>query len=405
MADVQYAIIGGGVIGRAIALALDSQGGDIAVLERCPADRVENQSTRNSGVIHAGIYYRQAERPLKAQLCVEGNALLYEFCLRHNVPHANTGKLVVATNKREEGYLQGVLAIAQENAVPGVRLLGPAEVQAMEPNIRATAALLAPTSGIIDSAAYLAALRRVARAHNLFGTEVVRIEASAEGFGVETLCAGKSERFTARYVINAAGAHADDVARMLDPDSEFRLVPSRGEAAKFYQSRRPALAMGGRNIYPVPMGFYPDGTRADVPFAEFQRLLKAGEVTETVGVHLTPTLGDDGQIASTMTIGPAIHTGIGKEDLSTNLYPPAHYLKSVSEYFPGLCESDIELHQAGIQARMTGQLDWLVARDAQHPRFIHVLGIDSPGLTGSLAIARYVCELLGYRDSLDNPDS
>jgi L-2-hydroxyglutarate oxidase LhgO len=394
MADVQYAIIGGGVIGRAIALALSSRDGDIAVLERCPANRVENQSTRNSGVIHAGIYYRRAERPIKARLCVEGNARLYEFCQRHNVPHANTGKLVVATNSREEGYLQGILAIAEENAVPGVCLLSGEEARAMEPNIRATAALLAPTSGVIDSAAYLAALRRAGPAHSLFATEVTRIAASAESFTLETVCSGKTERFTARYVINAAGAQADEVAKMLNPDSTFALVPSRGEAAKFYQSRRPELAMGGRNIYPVPAGFYPDGTRANVPFAEFQRLLKAGAVTETVGVHLTPTLNDDGQIAATMTIGPAIHAGVIKDDLATGLYPPAHYLHSVSEYFPGLRESDIELHQAGIQARMAGQLDWYIQSDAQHERFIHVLGIDSPGMTGSLAIARYVAELL-----------
>ena len=211
---------------------------------------------------------------------------------------------------------------------------------------------------------------------------------------MEAQCAGKTERFTAQYVINAAGAQADDVAKMLDPDCAFRLVPSRGEAAKFYQSRRASLAMGGRNIYPVPAGFYPDGTRADVCFEEFQQLLKAGEITETVGVHLTPTLDGDGNIANTVTIGPAIHAGVVKDDLANGLYAPAHYLHRVSEYFPGLRESDIELHQAGIQARMTGQLDWYIQSDKQNPKFIHVLGIDSPGMTGSLAIGRYVAELL-----------
>jgi L-2-hydroxyglutarate oxidase LhgO len=398
MADVQYAIIGGGVIGRAIALSLQSRDGDIAVLERCPADRVENQSTRNSGVIHAGIYYRRAERPIKARLCVLGNALLYEFCQKHNVSHANTGKLVVATNAQEEGYLQGILSIARENAVPGVRLIGAAEATALEPNIRATAAILAPTSGVIDSAAYLATLRRVGRAHSLFATEVIGIRHTGQCFELETRCAGKTERFTARYVVNAAGAQADDIAKMINPDCGFQLVPSRGEAAKFYQSRRPSLAMGGRNIYPIPIGFYPDGTQAEVPFAEFQQLLKAGAITETVGVHLTPTLGDDGKLASTMTIGPAINTGHPKDDLSTGLWPPAHYLKSVSDFFPGLRVSDIELHQSGIQARMAGQLDWHIQRDTKHDDFVHVLGIDSPGVTGSLAIANYVSELFAVTE-------
>ncbi len=394
MADVEYAIVGGGVVGRAIALALSPQDGEIVVLERCPADRVENQSTRNSGVIHAGIYYRRSERPIKARLCVEGNARLYEFCKENDVPHANTGKLVVATNTREEDYLQGILATARENAVPGVRILNAREVQAIEPNILATAALLAPTSGVIDSAAYLAALQRVGRAHSLFATEVVSIQDNGASFELETQCVGNSERFTARYVINAAGAQADEIARMVNPDCGFQLVPSRGEAAKFYQSRRPSLAMGGRNIYPVPAGFYPDGTHANVPYEEFQSLLRAGVITETVGVHLTPTLDDKGKVANTMTIGPAIQAGVAKDDLASGLYPPAHYLRSVSAYFPGLRVDDIELHQAGIQARMAGQLDWHIQRDVKHSNCIHVLGIDSPGMTGSLAIGRLVAELL-----------
>src|SRR5512138_1400784 len=119
--DVEFAIIGGGVIGRAIALALRRRGEtNVAVIERCPRDRVDNQSTRNSGVIHAGIYYKRANQPKKARFCVEGNRLLYEFCAEHRVPHARTGKLVVATCEREEPYLLDVFETALDNRVPDV---------------------------------------------------------------------------------------------------------------------------------------------------------------------------------------------------------------------------------------------------------------------------------------------
>jgi len=396
MADVAYAIVGGGVIGRAVALALTGREpkDEVVVIERCPPDRVENQSTRNSGVVHAGIYYRRDQRPLKARLCVEGNALLYEFCREHKVACKKTGKLVVATDAREETYLEGILATARENDVPSPRLLSAAEVRKMEPNIRASAALYLPSSGIVDAAGYLTALGRGSSAHNLFATEVVAIAKSRDGFAVQTLCNGKRETFTATWVINASGSHADEIATMVDPGGDYALVPVRGEAAKFYSHRRPELGLGGRNIYPVPVGFYPSGEPALVTYDEFIRLLAEGEVTETTGVHLTPTFDEAGTIASTTTIGPAINAGHGKDNYGTDLYPPEHYYRAVSEFFPGLTPEDIELHQAGIQARMAGQLDWHLQAAPGHPRFINLLGIDSPGMTGSLAIARYVVKTL-----------
>lgn len=396
MADVAYAIVGGGVVGRAIALELAQKkpGEDVVVIERCPKDRVENQSTRNSGVIHAGIYYRKSQRPIKAELCVTGNRLLYEFCAAEGVAHARTGKLVVATSEQEEGYLHGIWETAKENLVPDTRMLTADEVRAKEPNIRATAALWCPTSGVIDSAGYLSALRRAGSSHNLFATEVIGIRPTGDGFEIDTRHGQTIETFTARVVINAAGSHADRIAKMANPNCDFELVPVRGEAAKFYNTSRPELRLGGHNIYPAPYGFYPGGKRADVSYHEFIRLLGTGEITETVGVHLTPTLDEEGNIAATTTIGPAIHAGIAKDDLASNLYPPAHYSDAISEFFPSIRESDVQLHQAGIQARMAGQLDWHIQNDVSHDGFVNVLGIDSPGMTGSLAIARYVVERL-----------
>jgi len=389
--DVDIAIIGGGVIGRAIAWALRRRGGQsVAVIERCPRDRIENQSTRNSGVIHAGIYYKRAVRPLKAALCVKGNRLLYEFCAEHGVPHVKTGKLVVATGAREEDYLLDVLATARENGVPDVRLIDGEEQRRLEPLISSTKCLHVPTSGVIDAAAYLKTLQRLAAAYDLFGTTVDAIRRVATGFEVHT----DVETFVAGTVINAAGLYADEIAQMIDPDAPYRIMAVRGEAARFSTTRRDALALSGFNIYPPPHGFYKaTGKPALVSFAEFQALLARGDVTDTVGVHVTPTLDADGRIATTMTLSPALVTNIAKDDYRSTV-PLEEYCARVADYFPGLTVDDLELHDTGIQARLSGEHDWVIAPARTDPRFINLIAIDSPGLTASLAIADHVVDEL-----------
>jgi L-2-hydroxyglutarate oxidase LhgO len=366
----------------------------VAVIERCPRDRVENQSTRNSGVIHAGIYYKRSVRPLKARLCVAGNQQLYEFCAEHDVPHARTGKLVVATSAGEEDYLRDVLATAHENGVPDVRWLD-ADAQArMEPRITSIASLHVPTSGVIDAAAYLQTLRRVAAAHDLFDTRVEHIRRVAAGFELDTWSPARTDRFVAGAVINAAGLYADEVARMIDRDAPYRIMAVRGEAARFSTRRRPELALGNLNIYPAPRGFYTKtGLPADIPFADYQALLARGEVTDTVGVHITPTLDDDGTIASTMTVSPVLQTSVAKDDFRSTV-PVETYWERVKAFFPALRVDDLELHHTGIQARLPGATDWVIEPARGEPRFINLIAIDSPGLTASLAIADHVVEML-----------
>ena len=365
------------------------------MIERCPRDLVENQSTRNSGVIHAGIYYKRAVRPLKARLCVAGNAQLYAFCAEHGVPHARTGKLVVATSAREEEYLRDLLATANDNGVPDVRWLDGDAQRRIEPHITSTACLHVPTSGVIDAAAYLQALRRVAAAHDVFDTRVEGIRRIPAGFEIHTRSAARSDSFVAGTVVNAAGLYADEVARMIDPDAPYRIMAVRGEAARFSTNRRPELALGGLNIYPAPCGFYTKtGKRADVPFAELRELLARGEATDTVGVHITPTLDEDGRIAPTMTISPMLQTNIAKDDFRSTV-PVEHYHERVKAFFPALRVDDLELHHTGIQARLPGAMDWVIEPARRDPRFINLIAIDSPGLTASLAIADHVVEMLG----------
>jgi L-2-hydroxyglutarate oxidase LhgO len=379
MSDIEYAIVGGGAIGLSIAYALSQRGHDeIFVLERSAPGRIENQSTRNSGVIHAGIYYRQPEQERKARLCVLGNDLLYQFCRDFEVPHARTGKLVVATSSEEEERLRELYRIACEASVPDLALLSAAEARALEPNVRATLALHVPSSGVIDAASFLRALQGAAPAHHLFATEVVGLKAVASGIAVRTRQQGREDRFVAKRVINAAGLYADEVARLLSPTSPYTITPVRGEAAKFYTSRRPDLAMRGMNVYPLPRRI----------------TTKEGKTMETLGVHLTPTLDADGGIASTVTIGPAIRAGVGKEDYGMGLHPPEYYWQQVRAFFPSLCVDDIELHQSGIQARCPGYPDWIIEADPLAPALINLIGVDSPGLTASLAIANYVVDEL-----------
>lgn len=399
MPDLEYSIIGGGVIGRSIAQALTARGETkLAIIEKCRRDALENQSTRNSGVIHAGTYYQRSTRPLKARLCVEGNAMLYEFCRNHDVSHARCGKLIVATNAIEEGYLDAVMQTCRDNQVQDVEMVDGKRARALEPNVATKRAIYAPSSGIIDAVGFLHALRRLSDCHELYDTEVVAIRKERDAFVLTTESPLGTESFSSKTVINAAGLYADVVARLINPKSPYQILPVRGEAAKFYRTRRPELAMSGMNVYPVPHGFYKTSAqRALVPYDEFERLLAAGEIVDTVGVHLTPTLDDKGAISKVVTVCPIVTAGRGKEDYGQGLRTPAEYLERVSGFFPSLRESDLELHQAGIQARLTSGLDWVIEPDANEPRFLNLIGIDSPGLTGSLAIAKYVLDQFLYR--------
>ncbi|MHB1377765.1 MAG: NAD(P)/FAD-dependent oxidoreductase, partial [Candidatus Humimicrobiaceae bacterium] len=355
----------------------------------------ENQSSRNSGVIHAGIYYDNDKEPLKARLCVEGNNLLYKFCTKHNIPHKRTGKLVVATNSLEEEYLEDIYRIASINEVPGIRIIDSKEVKNFEPNIRAKSALYVPTSGIIDPTSFLDSLYRQAESCGtifLVGNKAIRIEPCKEGFDVTIQSDNETETFKTEIIINSAGLYSDEVANILNPESLYKIDPIKGESAKFYKSRRGSISINEMSIYPVPFGYLSNGERLNVPFKEFQKLYNAGQINKSVGVHLTSTLdikGNNYFIGDTVTIGPAYSKPDGKED-----YRPTrnekYFLSMVKQFFPNLKLEDISLHQTGIRAKLKGYTDFVIEKDNKHSNFINLIGIDSPGLTSSLAIAKHV---------------
>lgn len=385
MNEISTAIIGGGVVGCAVARELSGTDEDIFLFEKNPGiTQGENQSSRNSGVIHSGLYYDQETRPEKAALCVEGNRLLYDFCEQYRVPAIKTGKLVVATSVEEEEVLDFYLERARDNGVPDAARIPGSKVRELEPNVSARSALILPSAGIIDPVSLVYRLHVLASREGvqfITGTKVTGIEAKGDGLFLEIQYPdGKVDRVLARTVINAAGIDADLMARMVTPDSPYELDPIRGEAYKFYGHKRPELAIRGMNVYPTPISVVtPHGRHF------------------TVGVHLTPTFDDleyPFSPGTTVTVGPKLSPASDRNDWNGSPSPAGLFADAVSPFFPAIRVEDLIWHQAGLQARLKGHPDFVIEADPHHPNMINLLGVDSPGLTSCLAIARRVRELL-----------
>ncbi len=398
--EVQITIIGGGIVGCAIAYELSRKSNqDIVLIEKNSQINGENQSSRNSGVIHAGVYYPRKIGPLKAKLCVEGNEMLYQFCARHNVPHKKTGKLIVATDPLEEEYLEDVYNTAVENGVPGIKIIDGSKVAQYEPNVKAISALYVPTSGIVEPTRLVDKLYRLAESGGvmfLTGNEFIEVKPEGEGFKAKVKSTTEVEDFKTRILINAAGLYSDDIARLINPDSPYRMDPFKGEWGKFYKTKRDDIYLNGLNVYPVPFGFLSDGEKLKLPFSEFREKFSKGELNKSVGVHLSPTFeirGNEYIIGDTVIVGPAYSRPDNKEDYN-QIREENYYLSMVEPFFPGLRLEDISLHQAGIRAKLKDYYDFVIERDPKYPDFINLVGIDSPGLTASLAIAKYVSGLL-----------
>jgi len=372
------AIIGGGVIGCAVAWELSKRYEDIFLFERNPGITTgENQSTRNSGVIHSGIYYDQETRPLKAALCVEGNRLLYDFCRDHRVPAIKTGKMVVATTEEEDEVLDFYLEQGRKNSVPGLEKISGEKVRALEPNVRARSALLVPSAGIVDPPTLVYRLHTLADQNGvqfMTGTEVTGLTEDGRSIRVELRYPdGKEDSVEAGIVINACGIDADTVARFFNSSSPYELDPVRGETYSFYAHRRPALWLRGMNVYPTPTAVVtPSGRHF------------------TVGIHLTPTFGGidyPPSIGSTVTVGPKLVPADNRETAAGPTVDADVFVESVRPFFPGIKEEDLTWHQSGLQARLKKYQDFVLVHEKTGPNLIHLLGIDSPGLTAALAIA------------------
>lgn len=382
MDRIDTAIVGGGAVGLAVARELLLRGEkELFVFEK-GAYLADGQSGRNSGVIHAGIYHKKTS--LKATLCVEGNPLLYDFCEKNGVACERTGKLIVATNDEEEKSLQTLFDRAKENGVPDIRMVDGREAKDFEPNLSVCAALYSPSTGIVDAAGYVKALARLVG--DLGGVivmpaKVVGISAKSDYFVIEIERPDKTrEMIEAANLINSAGLFSDEIAEMVNPTWNRKLIPLRGEYFKFNRSRRKDIQMNGLNIYPAP------------------EIVSAGGVDiMVVGIHLTPTfdLAPDGSavIGNVVTVGPEFVPAQAREDYETGRLGVDKFFKKASRFFPNLQQDDLQLDFAGIMANLGSGEDWVIERDAKYPNCIQMVGIDSPALTSSLAIARYTAKI------------
>lgn len=235
MDQANILIIGGGVVGCAIARAVSARWQDVFLVERNPKLGMAT-SSRNSGVIHSGIYY--PKNSLKARHCIEGNRLTYEFCKKHGVPFRHSGKLVVAASAHEESDLAALKKKGEDNGVEGLRLIGPAEIRKREPHIAGVAAIEVPSTGIVSSEELVHAYSRVATsqgANIVMHARVISLEPSKGvirvGLRIGDEEEAQDEAIEARCVINAAGLYSDEVAAMLGNHS-WRIYPCGGSIAR-----------------------------------------------------------------------------------------------------------------------------------------------------------------------------
>jgi glycerol-3-phosphate dehydrogenase len=370
MDRVNILIIGGGVVGCAVAEALSRRWQDVFVVEQFPRLGMST-STRNSGVIHSGIYY--PTNSWKARHCVEGNCLTKEFCRKHNVSHRITGKLVVAKSKEEEPALLALLKKGQENGVQGLRIINAAEIRAQEPHVHGYAALHVPSTGICSAEELVHAYARIAEsqgANVLARAKVEALEPQKDSIRV-TLGVGdeqdsETEIVEACCVINAAGLYSDEIARLLGP-RPWKIYPVRGE---YCEIRGPRAELIHNLVYPLP---HSDGL--------------------SLGLHFTKTMW------GTLLLGPTAKYVDGKDNYERDRLTIPEFAADVKDMVPEIKESDLQLAYTGLRPKLVsptehGIADFVIEPDREFPRVIHLVGIESPGLTAAPAIANHVSSLV-----------
>jgi L-2-hydroxyglutarate oxidase LhgO len=361
--ETEAVVIGAGVVGLAIARALQLAGRDTVILEKNSHIGMET-SARNSEVIHAGIYYPQGS--LKARLCVRGKTLLYDFCAAHGVPHKRLGKLIVG-NSGQEAQIAAIAKAASDNGVDDLRPLGAREIATLEPEVKATEGLFSPSTGIIDSHQYMLAL--LGDLTLVKNSDVTAIHRDTDGWSLQIENDGEDMVLDTRLVVNAAGLWAGSVARRIEG---LNGVPALRLAKGNYASlsvKSPFTHL----VYPVPE---PGG----------------------LGVHVTLDMGGRARF------GPNVEWLASNDpaaiDYTVSPGITARFAPVIAHYWPGIREEMLTPDYSGVRPKLSGpgeaNADFRIDGPLAHglPGLVNLFGIESPGLTSSLAIAEHVMGLL-----------
>ncbi|MFI9610881.1 L-2-hydroxyglutarate oxidase [Streptomyces sp. NPDC052023] len=385
--DCDVLVIGGGIVGLSAAYAITraAPGTRVTVLEK-ETGPARHQTGRNSGVIHSGVYYRPGS--LKARYAVRGAAEMVKFCAEYDIPHAVTGKLIVATGRAELPRLHALVQRGRENGIPVRELVG-AQIAEYEPQVRGLAAIHVGTTGVCDYVAVARQLAESSGAEIRYGSHVRRIDRRPDlGVAVGT---ADGAVVRGRVLVNCAGLYCDEIARMTGDDPGMRIVPFRGE---YYELARPELVRG--LVYPVPDPAF--------PFLGVH-LTRGIDGGVHVGPNAVPALAREGygwgvvrprELAGTLAWPGSWriagrHWRYGGGELRRSASKAA-FTKAVRRLLPAVTEEDLVPTAAGVRAQAVlrdGTLvdDFLIHEGA---RAVHVLNAPSPAATASLPIGREV---------------
>jgi L-2-hydroxyglutarate oxidase LhgO len=371
--DTEITIIGAGVVGLAIAEKVSEEHNKVFLIEKHLSFGQET-SSRNSEVIHAGIYYTKDS--LKAKLCIEGKRLLYDYCKKYEVPFKNCGKLIVATSEDEIAIIEGIRQTAIKNGLYDLEVLERERINELEPNIFALSALYSPSTGIIDTHSLMKQFETNTINNGgqiVYGSEVTGIKRINGGYEVTLLDADKKNySYTTGIVINSAGLTSDKISEMAGiKDDDLKILFCKGE---YFKINPPKNRLVGRLIYPVP---HPN--------------------MEGIGIHVTIDMGGG------VKLGPDV------KYLESNVYDykltaskQEAFYKSAKKFLPFLEYEDIAPEMAGIRPKIQRpgepQRDFYIEEESKrgYPGFINLIGMESPGLTSSISIAKYVNNLINY---------
>ncbi len=370
---IKTTVVGAGVVGLAVAERLAEKKDQLLVIERNPAIGQET-SSRNSEVIHAGIYYPRGS--LKSELCRKGRRMLYQRCRLANIRHLKCGKLIVATDPEEEQRLAQIKQQAEANGVDDLSLLSATRVKQMEPRVKATAALFSPSTGIIDShrlMRHLAARARKNGALFFFETTVEAIEPRPDGrYNVTVRYRdGKTDRFATEQLVNCAGLEADRVAARAGIDIDACNYRQHFWKGEYFSCDLPAGYIK-HLVYPVPL-------------------------PANVGLGIHATIDMTGRIK----LGPnATYLPERIYDYTVKADNRKLFYQAARRYLPELRQEQLQPEMAGIRPKLQkpgdGIRDFIIQEESERglPRLVNCIGIESPGLTSCLAIADYVAALL-----------